>query len=97
MLCSFGIRALPNLHRKFLARGFQNSISLLHNGLGRDTLWVGFGLSVGMCGLHNVCCCCNGKMQLGYLPACQLRQAGKRKARSLSAGARLDPDCYRDG
>jgi hypothetical protein len=51
-----------NLHKKFfLVQGFQNSIFLLYTWLGSDTLWVGLGLSVGMCGLHNVCCCCAGK------------------------------------
>lgn len=35
MLSSFGIRAYRNLHRKFLARAFNNSIFLIHTGLGQ--------------------------------------------------------------
>jgi hypothetical protein len=52
---------LTDLHRKFFSEGFHNS-NLPHSSpdWGSDTLWVGFGFSGGMCGLHNVCCCCAG-------------------------------------
>jgi hypothetical protein len=38
MLSSFGVRAYPIFTESFLARAFQNSISLLYNGLGQRTL-----------------------------------------------------------
>lgn len=39
MLSSFGIRAYRNLHRKFLALAFNNSLFIIYHGLGQHTYW----------------------------------------------------------
>ncbi|MBL7861811.1 MAG: hypothetical protein JNJ65_11670 [Cyclobacteriaceae bacterium] len=57
MLSSFSIRAYPISIESFLAQAFNSQSSLFTPGWGSDTLWVGFGLSVGICGLHNVWRC----------------------------------------
>ena len=58
MLISLGLRANHISIESFFKRGHSiTQSSSFTRDWGSDTLWAGIGLSVGKCGLHNVCCC----------------------------------------